>query len=105
MNDLSHSEKLLRGSSWYADNGWKILPCHGIDDTGRCTCNQPHAEPKDVGKHPAIGEWNVRATSDSSVTSAWWSNNPNYNIGVFCQPSGFMVIDIDPRSGGVESFE
>jgi P4 family phage/plasmid primase-like protien len=105
MNDLSHSEKLLRGSTWYADNGWKILPCHGIDDTGRCTCNQPHGEPKDVGKHPAIGEWNVRASNDSSVTSAWWNNNPNYNIGVFCQPSGFFVIDVDPRSGGVESFE
>jgi putative DNA primase/helicase len=105
MTQLSHSEKLLRGASWYASAGWKILPCHGLDDTGRCTCNQPHAEPKDVGKHPAISEWNVRASSDQSVVSAWWGNNPNYNIGVFCQPSGFMVIDVDPRSGGLESFD
>ena len=89
----------------YSSLGWKILPCHGIDDTGRCTCNQPHGEPKDVGKHPAIGEWNARATTDQATIGGWWGKNPNYNIGVFCQPSGFFVIDVDPRSGGVESFD
>ena len=105
MTELSHAEKLLRGTSYYAGLGWKILPCHGMDDSGRCTCNQPHGEPKDVGKHPAIGEWNVKATDDKSVLDIWWAKNPNYNVGVFCQPSGFFVIDIDPRSGGLESFE
>jgi P4 family phage/plasmid primase-like protien len=105
MTNSPHSEKLIRGAEWYGKNGWKVLPCHGMDDTGRCTCNQPHAEPKDVGKHPAIGEWNVRATGDLTTIGSWWQTNPNYNIGVFCQPSGFFVIDVDPRSGGVESFE
>ena len=105
MSDLSHVEKLERGASWYAQQGWKILPCHGIDDGGRCTCNNIHSEPKDVGKHPAIGEWNSRATNDELVIHSWWKNSPLNNVGVFCQPSGFLVIDIDPRSGGVESFE
>jgi P4 family phage/plasmid primase-like protien len=103
--ELSHTEKLARGAAWYASQGWKILPCHGIDDGGRCTCNGVHAEPKDVGKHPAIGEWNARATNDSLVIENWWKNTPLNNVGVFCQPSGFLVIDIDPRSGGIESFE
>jgi putative DNA primase/helicase len=105
MTKSEHSEKLLRGATWYGAQGWKILACHGMDDSGRCTCNQPHAEPKDVGKHPAIGEWNIKATSDVNTINSWWDKNPNYNIGVFCQPSGFFVIDVDPRSGGVESFE
>ena len=97
--------RLGKGAEWYAKNGWKILPCHGIADGGRCTCSQPHGEPKDIGKHPAIGEWNVKATSDVTTVTQWWEKNPEYNIGVFCQPSGFLVIDIDPRSDGIESFD
>jgi len=103
--ESTHIEKLSKASVWYAQQGWKILPCHGIDDGGRCTCNGIHGEPKDVGKHPAIGEWNARATDDQLVIHNWWSTSPINNIGVFCQPSGFIVIDIDPRSGGIESFE
>jgi putative DNA primase/helicase len=101
----NHQEKLANGVVWYAKQGWKILPCFGITDGGRCTCNDKHAEPKDVGKHPIIGEWNTRATDDVSVVSAWWERNLDANIGVYCQGSGFIVIDIDPRSGGIDSFE
>jgi P4 family phage/plasmid primase-like protien len=100
-----HVEKIIKGANWYSKNGWKILPCYGINDSGRCTCNGSHTEPKDVGKHPAIGEWQIRATDDSSVVTEWWTSNPDRNIGVNCKPSGFLVIDIDPRSGGIESFE
>ena len=97
--------RLIKGAEWYAKNGWKILPVHGIDDGGRCTCNSQHGDSKDIGKHPAIGEWNTNATSEVHDVDMWWGKNPNYNIGVFCQPSGFFVIDIDPRSGGTDSFD
>ena len=100
----SSNGRLGTGASWYAKNGWKILPCHGIANGGKCTCNSTHGESKDVGKHPAIGEWNVKATNDPHSVHNWWEQNPDYNIGVFCQPSGFFVIDIDPRSGGDTSF-
>lgn len=100
-----HTQKIYNGVVWYAKNNWKLLPCYGINDSGRCTCNGAHTEPKDVGKHPAIGEWQIRATDDVSVVSDWWTQNPDRNIGVNCKPSGFLVIDIDPRSGGIESFE
>jgi len=103
--EYTHTDKLFKASDWYAQQGWKILPCHGIDDSGRCTCNGIHGEPKDIGKHPAIGEWNSRATNDPLVIHNWWKSSPLNNIGVFCAPSGFIVIDIDPRSGGIESFE
>jgi putative DNA primase/helicase len=96
--------RLAPGAKWYAEQGWKILPCYGISN-GRCSCNSSHAEPKDTGKHPAIAQWNSSATSDVNKISEWWSSQPDYNIGVFCRPSGFLVIDIDPRSGGPESFE
>jgi putative DNA primase/helicase len=98
------NNRLAPGAQWYAEQGWKILPCYGIAN-GRCSCNSSHAEPKDTGKHPAINQWNSSATSDVDKVSEWWASQPDYNIGVFCRPSGFLVIDIDPRSGGPESFE
>jgi P4 family phage/plasmid primase-like protien len=101
----THTERLARGAAWYAKQGWKILPCFGITDGGRCTCNGAHAEPKDIGKHPQIGQWNTQATDNVETVASWWDRNPENNIGVYCQGSGFIVIDIDPRSGGIESFE
>ncbi len=101
----THAERLAKGSVWYAKQGWKILPCFGITDGGRCTCNGQHAEPKDIGKHPQIGDWNNRATDEIETVESWWDRNPENNIGVYCQGSGFIVVDIDPRSGGIESFE
>ena len=104
----AHDEANLDGrygkaTSWYASQGWKILPCYGLD-RGRCTCGQPHAEPKDQGKHPSITSWNTQATDDVSIIQQWWERDPEANIGVFCRPSGFLVIDIDPRSGGHTAF-
>ena len=96
--------RFAKATSWYASQGWKILPCYGIVG-GRCTCNQTHAEPKDVGKHPALNSWHTGASSDVLEISRWWERDPEANIGVFCRPSGFFVIDIDPRSGGHNSFE
>lgn len=100
----SATGRLGPAARWYADNGWKVMPCYGIVN-GRCTCGGTHAEPKDVGKHPSIAEWNNQATNDISRVEQWWPENSEENIAVFCRPSGFFVIDIDPRSGGPDSFE
>lgn len=98
------SGRLGPAAEWYATNGWKVMPCYGIVN-GRCTCGGTHAEPKDVGKHPSIPEWNSQATSDISTVNKWWPEGSETNVAVFCRPSGFFVIDIDPRSGGPDSFE
>jgi putative DNA primase/helicase len=96
--------RLGPAASWYASNGWSILPCYGIVG-GRCTCGGAHVEPKDVGKHPSLPEWNKYATTDAETINQWWNKDPQMNIGVMCKASGFFVIDIDPRSGGPDSFE
>ena len=95
---------MLSSAEWYAQLGWKIVPCHGITEGNRCTCGGSHAEPKDIGKHPVVS-WNSAATSDIETIRRWWHTQPNYNIGVVCRPSGFLVIDVDPRSGGDNSYE
>jgi P4 family phage/plasmid primase-like protien len=96
--------RLGPAASWYASNGWSILPCYGIVG-GRCTCGGAHVEPKDVGKHPSLPEWNKYATTDAETIDQWWNKDAQMNIGVMCKASGFFVIDIDPRSGGPDSFE
>ena len=100
----SANGRLGPAADWYAQRGWHIMPCYGIVN-GRCTCGGAHVEPKDVGKHPSIAEWNVNASTDSDVVKSWWPDGGQSNVSVFCRPSGFFVIDIDPRSGGPESFE
>jgi P4 family phage/plasmid primase-like protien len=97
--------RLSKGADWYANNGWVLLPVHGITEDGRCTCGKPHGDSKDIGKHPALNNWNTEASSDLTQVGIWWNQNPDYNIGVFCKPSGFFAIDIDPRSGGDDSFD
>ena len=96
--------RLLTSAIWYARSGYKIHPCHGIVD-GRCTCDRPHDEPKEKGKHPRLGEWQNAASSDTDVIEKWWADEPNANIGIVCHSSGFIVIDIDPRSDGINSFQ
>jgi P4 family phage/plasmid primase-like protien len=95
----TNAERFKKATAWYAANSWEILPCHGIVN-GRCTCGQSHMESKDIGKHPAINAWNVESSSDIAKVSSWWETNGEYNVGVNCKASGFLVIDIDPRSGG-----
>lgn len=101
--DPAANGRLGNGALWYAGKGWKILPVHGVVN-GKCTCGQTHLDGKEVGKHPAIKGWQNEATSDKDKISEWWGNNPNYNIGVYAKESGFLVIDIDPRNGGDDSF-
>lgn len=98
------SDRFKKAVNWYSSNDWQVLPCHGIVE-GRCTCGQKHEESKDIGKHPAINAWNRESTSDIEKLTSWWESNPEYNVGINCKTSGFFVIDIDPRSGGEDSFE
>ena len=34
----------------------------------------------------------------------WWSRVPDSNIGLSCRQSGLLVIDVDPRNGGDDTF-
>lgn len=104
LSPEEETARLLTSAIWYAKSGYKIHPCHGIVD-GRCTCGRPHDEPKEKGKHPRLGEWQNMASSDVGVVEKWWSEEPNANVGVVCHSSGFIVIDIDPRSDGINSFQ
>ncbi|MEY4648590.1 MAG: hypothetical protein RL009_1006 [Actinomycetota bacterium] len=61
---------ILAGAIGLAKNyDWKILPVHGIDEQGRCTCGKSHGDNREVGKHPALNAWNTEATSETAKDS------------------------------------
>lgn len=44
------------------------------------------------------------ATIDLAQIDAWWSANPDANIGTRPSAGGLYVFDVDPRNGGSESY-
>lgn len=44
------------------------------------------------------------ASVDPETIARWWRQVPDANIGIACAPSGFVVVDVDPRNGGDETF-
>lgn len=55
------------------------------------------------GKAPAVKNWRNLATSDPTQVGQWWRESPDANIGI--ATDDLLVIDIDPRKGGIESFQ
>lgn len=48
-----------------------------------------------AGKAPAISGWQHRATTDREHLARFFTDNPHYNAGIACGPSGLLVIDCD----------
>lgn len=67
-----------------AEQGFKIMPL--------------------AGKVPLLSGWPKHATHDIEQVDLWWKEYPEANIGakVF---DGHVVMDIDPRNGGDETWE
>ena len=72
-------DNLKESALGYARRGWKVLPLI----------------PRE--KKPATEHGLKDATSDPEQITRWWTDNPNYNIGVVTgeESKGLYVIDID----------
>lgn len=75
---------MLNHALQYAQSGWPVFPCG------------PRA------KIPLPGTHGVKdATLDPDRISQLWGDRPDLNIAMACgEPSGLIVIDIDPRNEG-----
>lgn len=107
FDDISPNEKgselYEQQISEYSKLGWKLLPCHGITN-GKCNCGDLHHDSSDAGKHPLLTDWNNKSTGNSETLNEWFGAHTGNNVAVNCRASGLVVIDIDPRNGGDESF-
>lgn len=85
----------------YLEAGFKIFGIHGA--TGdKCNCG--NEECKALYKHPVISNWqNVPNWSDEQIETFEMMGHFKTGFGVLC--SGFLIVDVDARNGGVESFK
>src|SRR5712692_5894092 len=83
LNTISTADAALI----YAQNGWPIFPLYG--------------------KIPLKNSHGHRdATTDLDQIEQWWSQHPTANIGLATgEVSGVLVVDMDPRHGGYESYK
>lgn len=92
-----------RLAAQYAAQGWPVFPCH-TPTHGGCSCCRPDCS--SPGKHPRTPRGFQDASTDPKDVAGWWRRWPQANIGVVTgRPSGLVVIDIDPRHGGIESMQ
>jgi hypothetical protein len=54
-------------------------------------------------KTPVQPGWRKTATANPRAIEAWWRKHPTHNIGIALQ-SGEVGLDLDPRSGGLETW-
>jgi DNA-binding PadR family transcriptional regulator len=91
-------EVLLR-----AEEGWQLYPIYGVDADGVCACPNGATCP-DPGKHPTTPHGFSDASSDperiAEMFARWSGDNVGHKTG---KGSGTVIIDVDPRNGGMET--
>jgi putative DNA primase/helicase len=96
---------LLTEALRYAELGLSVVPVHTIKDDGSCSCKDGETC-HSPGKHPRTLHGVHDATRDGAEIESFWRKWPDANIGIATgHASGIVVIDIDPRNGGLETFE
>lgn len=45
------------------------------------------------------------ATNDEKQVRQWWARHPDAGIGIAVRKSGWVVVDIDPRNGGIDTVD
>jgi hypothetical protein len=100
--------------------GWRILPVHSVRADGLCTCGHTETAPQvcecgepkckrihspgSIGKHPRLSDWTAKATDTADTITEWFARWPEANVGVATGAgSGFWILDVDPRNGGLDS--
>lgn len=87
----------------YGKKNFRIVPLHGINQEGYCTCSKG-AKCTNSGKHPIFSGWKTKATTYEDEILAEFKKYPYANIG-FATGESFFVVDIDIGHGGYESLK
>ncbi|MEZ5490255.1 MAG: PriCT-2 domain-containing protein [Gammaproteobacteria bacterium] len=85
----------------YREAGFKVFGLYGVDNKGVCGCGNQSC--KALYKHPIMSNWQiVPYWSDEQMETFELTGQFKTGFGVLC--SGYLVVDVDARNGGVESF-
>lgn len=99
---IAHSVEnpLLEAALKFARYGWHVFPVFEPSASG-CSCGNANCE--SPAKHPRTDNGLLDATTDAGRITAWWQRWPTASIGIATEPSGLLVLDVDPRHAGDES--
>ncbi|MBM4222890.1 MAG: DUF3987 domain-containing protein, partial [Gammaproteobacteria bacterium] len=102
---IAPSSLLLRDwAIFYASMNLPIIPLYEPTINGQCSCYNPACS--SPGKHPRTVNGLKDASTDILTIQSWWNKWPKANIGIITgKLSGKIVIDIDPKNGGLTSLE
>ena len=100
---LTETEDALECALLYAGLGWRVFPLHSMRD-GVCSCGD--ASCTSPAKHPRTKRGCKDAVADEPQIRSWWTRWPDANVAIATgRDSGLVVIDVDPRHGGDDSWE
>ncbi len=104
MNTIT--KPLEKGSESHYTAFWKsgytIFGLHGIHKDGTCECGSPDC--KAIGKHPRTRQWQyTEHFSEDQLTEMEADGFFQSGYGILIQ-NGLLVVDVDARNGGVESY-
>lgn len=98
---------IVEAAHSYRARGWRVIQVHSVGPDG-LTCSCKHGRRcESVGKHPIDNGWqNTPPLSGPDIEAAWSGIWKRANVGIATgAPSGFWVLDIDPKNGGNESLK
>lgn len=100
-NEIRMEDKIMMHED-FRDAGYKIFGLYGISDNGDCACGNPSC--KAPLKHPIASCW--QHTPDWS-DEQWEVGHQlgQFKTGYGVLTKGLLVVDVDSRNGGVQSYE
>lgn len=86
----------------YLEAGFRIFGLHGLDNTGHCACG--NRDCKALLKHPRTSNWQYTPHwSDEQLDNMEAAGF--FKVGFGICVDDHLIIDIDPRNGGEQSYE
>ena len=83
--------------------GFPVFGLYGRDKNGKCECGNPNCPEKSLFKHPRVSNWqHTPHWSEEQFETMELMKQFKTGYGVLLR--GFLVVDVDARNGGVESF-
>ena len=82
--------------------GYRVFGLHGINKDKSCACG--NRDCKAAGKHPISSGWqHTPLWSEDQLETGEEAGQFETGYGVLCR--GLLVVDVDARNGGVQSYE
>lgn len=93
-------QEILDRARGLEERGFVVVPVHSVGPDGKtCSCPKGGNCKSNAGKHPIGDDWQGRRSGLELLTELL-SRGRKPNLGVLPEPSGVIVVDIDPRNGG-----